>query len=536
VVNSCMSGTQIKFLPVEGCRYKYDYERIMRLLSEGNHAELGVVNGVEGFLEVWHQLVLNDLWFVVFFIMGWEGSNHPFVVDACREVEDGPETNTVDIWARGHGKSTVITGAEIIQRVLRDPEERVCIMSHKAPAAKAFLRRIKHQFETNERLKLIFPDVLWENPHRDSPKWSEDEGIILKRTGIYTEATVEAAGLIEGMPTGKHYTYRVYDDIMVQDYVKSPERMRELESKFKMSEYLSSPPHHNRVIGTFYHHSDILVNLVSMMDDEGEPVYHFRKKPAVDEEGVPHMMSMQEIKKLKMDRDSFRTQYLLDPTPSSDMKLRPSDLRYVKKSDIPKDLMIYMTVDPAGDAKRGSDSWAMWVIGVDPETDEVGAHDIYLLNGLVSPLGESEGIEEIARMYLKAGVVQKLGIEKVGLSTAEVHIKAELKARGRRVNEDDGSLVLLRPSGRNKVDRIIKSLEWPLRNGKIHIVDSVPTQYSDRLVTEMEKFPFWHDDALDALSYIYDIIDGEEYVSQAFLRRLLQDTGSYVPRDSVAGY
>jgi len=273
-----------------------------------------------------------------------------------------------------------------------------------------------------------------------------------------------------------------------------------------------------------------------MMDDEGEPVYHFRKKPAVDEDGVPHMMSMKEIKKLKMDADSFRTQYLLDPTPSSDMKLRPSDLRYVKKSDLPKDLMIYMTVDPAGDAKRGSDSWAMWVIGVDPETDEVGAHDIYLLNGLVSPLGESEGIEEIARMYLKAGVVQKLGIEKVGLSTAEVHIKAELKARGRRVNEDDGSLVLLRPSGRNKVDRIIKSLEWPLRNGKIHIVDTVPTQYSDRLVTEMEKFPFWHDDALDALSYIYDIIDGEEYVSQAFLRRLLKDTGSYVPRDSVAGY
>ncbi|MGA2467632.1 MAG: hypothetical protein ABSH06_25210, partial [Thermodesulfobacteriota bacterium] len=53
---------------------------------------------------------------------------------------------------------------------------------------------------------------------------------------------------------------------------------------------------------------------------------------------------------------------------------------------------------------------------------------------------------------------------------------------------------------------IESALAWPLNNGKLHVSKAVPYAYRERLKWEMEKFPFWHDDGLDALSYLYDII------------------------------
>jgi hypothetical protein len=88
---------------------------------------------------------------------------------------------------------------------LNDPEITVGIFSHTRPIAKAFLRQIKREFETNEQLKALFPEILYANPAAESPKWSEDEGITVKRSSNPKEATVEAWGLVDGQPTSKHY-------------------------------------------------------------------------------------------------------------------------------------------------------------------------------------------------------------------------------------------------------------------------------------------------------------------------------------------
>ena len=43
-------------------------------------------------------------------------------------------------------------------------------------------------------------------------------------------------------------------------------------------------------------------------------------------------------------------------------------------------------------------------------------------------------------------------------------------------------------------------------NSKIFISTAVPSVYVDRLKSEMDKFPYWHDDGLDAMSYLYDLM------------------------------
>ncbi len=121
---------------------------------------------------------------------------HPWLYARCREVEAHPD-NHLDLWAREHYKSTLITFAWVIQEILKNPSITVGIFSHTKPIAKAFLAQIKREFEVNQLLKGLFPDVLWADPTKEAPTWALDSGLIVKRPGNPKECTVEAHGLVD---------------------------------------------------------------------------------------------------------------------------------------------------------------------------------------------------------------------------------------------------------------------------------------------------------------------------------------------------
>jgi hypothetical protein len=197
----------------KGVNYAHDYPRLvedvrgkryLRLLfgkelgvDEITEAEERIAAGAEkqekarpGALElsVFRNLIQSDLWFLLYFIVKPFSDdksramvNHPFVVRACQEIEEGPQDYTLDIWARFHFKSSIITTAETIQYQLKYPEHATGIFSHKAPIAKDFLGSIRSIFENEKILAATHPDVVWADPKREAPQWSLDEGITLKR-------------------------------------------------------------------------------------------------------------------------------------------------------------------------------------------------------------------------------------------------------------------------------------------------------------------------------------------------------------------
>ncbi len=202
--------------------------------------------------EAKRRLAKTDLFFLLLWICKRKDINHDWGYARCNEVQAAPN-GRLDLWSREHFKSSCITFGLTIQDILNDPEITVGIFSFNRPTAKAFLRQIKIEFETNEQLKTLFPEILWSNAQAQSPKWSEDEGIIVKRKGNPKESTVEAWGLVDAQPTGRHFKLMVYDDVVTRDSVTTPDMIRKVTEAWELSRNLTSVGGFTRYIGTRYH-------------------------------------------------------------------------------------------------------------------------------------------------------------------------------------------------------------------------------------------------------------------------------------------
>jgi hypothetical protein len=497
-----ISIADVEFTPLEGVNYAHDYVKAAKLISEGADPRT-----------ICRSLILNDLFFIIYFVTGEtskenQRANSPFVVEKCQEVENGPPTRTLDVWARSHLKSSIITVAETVQYHLKYPHHCTCIFSYKKPAAEKFLNAIRNIYKP-PIMRACFPDILYDNPDSESPSWSLENGITVKRKNqARPQKTVQASGLVEGMLVGDHFERRIYDDIETQDTAMNADQMDKCYNQFDMSINLGTGADTDieRVIGTYYSHMGTVVRIRDKTDIHGKKMYHPRIVPATEDgsiNGKPVFLSQKVLDEKKKDI-SFNSQQLCDPTPVGIRKLDSTLLKDIDCKEIPTNLYKFMLVDPAGD---GEDNWGLMVLGVEPEVDELGASNVYILDAVIDPLGEVTGIEEAVRMYLRNGIIEQVGVEKVGLSTTEVHIANALVKHQRKISLLDKTLMLLKPAGRNKHRRIETALSWPLFNGKIHISSLVPEAYRQRLKEELDEFPYGkHEDGIDVLSYIYDML------------------------------
>jgi hypothetical protein len=514
--------------------YRYNYEKIFS----------DIANGSLDKRSTFRWLFLNDLFFMVMFGQEYEGANHPFVVARCADVQDGAKTDILDIWARFHYKSTIITVCETLQYHLNHPEHCTCILAYARPPAKKFLRSIKVLCEQSNTLRWCFPDILWEKPETQSPKWSEDDGLIFKRkSSSRGESTIEAWGLTEGMPTGRHYERKVFDDIETADIMDSPDMMDKVFSKFQMAGNLGmgKDTDINRIVGTYYSHYGAMVRISEMKYEDGRVMYPkriFAGSSDGTRDGQPVLSDLKEWEKLKQLRD-FNSQQLCNPTPLSEIKLDKNMLKPIEPVKIPHDIYKFMVLDQAGGDetdKQSTDLWSYCVLGIEPIIDDIGQSNVYILDVEADKMSHSEGINGVVTMYLRNGIIQQLGVEKVGLSTTEIHISNALRVRGRRLSIAAGNLVLLKPAGRSKQKRVESALQWPLNNAKLFYSADIPQKYIDAIRNEMDKFPFYHVDILDGIAYGYDMF--KEFKFQPYYEEDEEETYTepQVGRSQIAGY
>jgi hypothetical protein len=318
----------------------------------------------------------NDRYFLLTVLLGRQDAEHPWLFDRCREVERDPD-GYIDLWARFHYKSSIITFAGVIQEVMCDPEITVAIFSVTRPIAAKFLHQIKEEFEQNLTLKLAYPDVLYANPRTlDSDgrpsSWSVDGGITVKRRTNPKESTIEAHGLIDGQPTSRHFRLHVYDDVVTQDYL-SDDQIKKTTERWELADNLGSHEGVRKWMpGTRYHFADtygVVIDRKSLKP---------RIYPATEDgtlTGKPVFLSNERWDQLKNDqRSTVSAQLLLNPIAGdeatfSSLWLRPYEV-------IPAVLNVYIMVDPSLGNTQRSDRTAISVIGVDQGGNK------YLLDGV----------------------------------------------------------------------------------------------------------------------------------------------------------
>lgn len=352
---------------------------------------------------------------------------HPWLYARFREVERDTD-GFLDLWFREGYKSTVITFLGSIQEILRNPEITIGIFSHTKGISKKFLLQIKNELERNERLKVLYPDILYADPAKESPKWTE-EAITVKRLSTSNkECTVECSGLVDGMPTGAHYLLRIYDDVVVPASVGTPDQVAKTNDAFDLSDNLGArgPDGTSRKwgIGTRYAFFDTYSTILE------RGVLKPRIYPATDNglaTGKPVFFSEEvwEAKKIAQGPKTLACQQLQNPAAGNEAMFRKDWLSFI---DIrPATLNVYIMVDPAHSKKKGSDNTAMAVIGIDAGGNK------YLLDGYRHKMGLKErwtAMAGLRKVWMAQPGVQmvKVGYERYGMQADLEYFEEQMLA------------------------------------------------------------------------------------------------------------
>lgn len=405
--------------------------------------------------------------------------------------------------------STILTFAGSLFRIIRshgdDPVESrevtIGIFSHTKPIAKGFLRQIKYELETNEHLQLVFDDIFFANPRKESSKWTEDEGITVKRKSNPKEATVEAHGLVDGQPTSKHFLHRQYDDVVTLESVTTPDMIAKTTSAYEMSDNLGTEGGTFGVVGTRYHFADTYGDLIK----RGMPTRIYPCTRDGTENFTPGNCVLMKPETLRAKRISqgpytFGTQMLLNPKGDNAQTFKTEWIRKTVHAPTAEGMNVYVLCDPANEKRRSSDYTTFWVIGLGPDLKYVA---LDVVRDRLNLTERTRVLFDLHRQWKPKGV----GYEKYGMQADIEHIREQQEAKNYRFD-------IIELGGQvPKLDRIRKLI--PLfEAGKIYLRGS--KSYTDYEGTtrnlievfieeEYKAFPVMsHDDMLDCLARIVD--------------------------------
>jgi hypothetical protein len=475
-------------------------------------------------------LCLEDRYYLLVKVFGREDLLHPWLYARCREVERNPD-GYLDIYGREHYKSTIITYAGVIQELLRDPNITVGIFSHTKSIARAFLRQIKVELESNNILKLLFPNILYNNPDKESPMWSLDAGIIVQRTTNAKEATVEAWGLVDGQPTSKHFGLLVYDDVVTRESVGTPEQTQKTTEAWELSDNLGAVGGRKWMTGTRYSFADTYDAIIKRGAVKPR-IYPATADGTITGKPVLFDQKTWDEKVIAQGESTISCQMLANPLAGH---MRMFDVSDVQVYEVrPETLAVYIMVDPARSKKQDSDKTAMMVVGVDYSNNK------YLLDGFNHKMDLMERWQKTAMLYQKwktATGVQAVyvGYESFGAQADLDYFREQQKLTSIRF--DIQELAWPREGGGAKTDRV-QRLGPDLRSHKFFLpYETDEKNYtsaqrrmlqgytyriasrirrkdengdiydlSEQLKMQIHYFPFGGKvDAIDATSRIYDM-------------------------------
>jgi phage terminase large subunit-like protein len=435
--------------------------------------------------------------------------DHPWIFARCNELQKDPD-NQFHQWPRNSFKSALITQNLTMWEWIRDadvgskmdpPVEgtalRTLILTYKRDkTGEAFLAMVKREVESNELLRLHWPDLFYVDP-KQSGEWGAG-GLRIKQRGNPRESTLSVAGL-DAMPTSQHYDRIIFDDPVVRETVRTPEMIQSTVEAMKQATFLRSDDTRVRYVGTRWKIGDpwehwtrqglFASNHHSCYDKNGEPTLRSRKH-------------LDEFKKAA-GKYEFSAQMLGNCIADDEKRFEPNWMRYYERDPDEERINknVYIFVDPARSQKKSSDYTVIWVIGLGPD------RNYYCLDLYRERLAVPDFLNllfDLVTIWRPLKVYEEV----FGAQRDVEHIRERQKLLGFRFDIDT------LPEVRTPKEERIEALMVPMADGRFWFPKggyghTAKGDHRDVLtVFKEDEYEYWtpagttmHDDMLDCLAF-----------------------------------
>lgn len=473
--------------------------------------------------------------------------------------------------ARGIGKTSLVTKALPILKLLQDKEFACAIANETNKNAESFLGDIKAEFESNEFIRLFWPEVI---PDFGATMWRSDSIIVNRAKQNPTNPSVLAAG-VDKTVTGVHMGLWIIDDMLSQNAAENAYRgsFTEIESTnrwFKRLQPLLKSPKRDPIIfiGTRWWEGDSYEEVEEFWGhDEPKQEFLWRLKlpayrhefegktyeykpetqnisvyrkgeiavfrmPARDDAGrpvFPERYDEEELAAMEMeDPVFFAGQYLLEPTAGAASEFDPAwlknyewdgnhiryrdqagELRYVP----PSALTYIIAVDPAFSKKMSAARTAIPVVGTD-------GSNLFLMEDFAERgMSEDDIAHQVLDFYRRYGNVQKIIVETI---VAQVAVANAIRRIFREAGYPEPPIEEIPHHGDQRKNMRIYGLQHYFKRGIFFV-----NRNHSRFMQEYRSFPRGKlRDFMDALAFqkdewerIFRIQGGGIFNQQDRLRR-----------------
>lgn len=302
------------------------------------------------------QLSYVSLWFFLTYIAGFNGPydkmNSELHLDMCNFrqsphcMKDG--ARGAAFIPRGMSKSTILTHGANTWEILRNPDIRIKLVNATHKKAKNFRDITKLNFDSNELIKILFPDYI---PLKvPGPEWNNEILIMPNRTRVLQDQTLEAGG-ITAAAEGGHFDLLSIDDPVGLDELTSDNssglQMEQAKNWFKTNKNAlldSWTTSRIMFVGTRYAADDVGSLIMNNMHTligyqhpnypprkDGEWAVYYRLAIERDESIFPEKFPKDKLLKL-MEEDwwTFVTQYMNDPQKAGITEFADYKVKYCK--------------------------------------------------------------------------------------------------------------------------------------------------------------------------------------------------------------
>jgi len=399
-------------------------------------------------------------------------------------------------------KTSLLSIAWVIQRILCDQNITIRIVTFGWGRSTEILTEIKDHLKNPELVKL-FPDILWENPKRNAPKWGED-AITVKRTAVVAGYTIKVDSIMSGI-TGSHCQIMIFDDLHDIENTQTADQIRKVIQRFRNCYAVLKPGGLRLIIGTIWKRDDFY----AWCAKQGFEIY--RKTATYNPKGeecdcddpdarplLPNLLPLEELRQRKRElgRAFYACQYNLQALAEEDIKFTEEMIHYYE-SDPPYQ-RIWILVDPALSRTHKADDSAICIVGKPKSSDD--KLKVIKSRGLrVRPRQLIDAMLDEYVYFSRVCPNMFLGIEQAQLQ----YILIEWLREAMRERSLSFEVHELKHGNRPAEDRVNKLVPLFENDG----IELHQTR-CNKLVEQLLDFgAIAHDDHVMALAYLPDVLD-----------------------------